>query len=79
MRWNVVIGGQIFSKSFRGYRESHTPGLFDKEGIALAILIFVLPLVFIALFNRVLPVFEPADDRTAAGIEVESDVQVPPE
>ncbi len=61
MRWNVVIGGQIFSKSARGFREALVPGLFEKEGVALAILIFVFPLVFIALFNRVLPVFEPAD------------------
>jgi predicted membrane protein len=61
MRWNVVIGGQIFSKSLRGFREAQAPGLFEKEGVALAILIFVFPLVFIALFNRVLPVFEPAD------------------
>ncbi len=65
MRWNVVIGGQIFSKSLKGYREAHTPGLFEKEGIAMAVLIFVLPLVFIALFNRVLPVFEQPDDTDA--------------
>ena len=63
MRWNVVIGGQIFSKSLRGFRESHTPGLFEKEGIALAILIVILPLVFITLFNRFLPVFEPLDTQ----------------
>ena len=69
MRWNVVVGGQIFSKSLRGFRESHTPGLFEKEGIALAVLIFVLPLVFIALFNRVLPVFEPAEEPTSATAE----------
>ena len=62
MRWNVVIGGQIFSKSMRGFREGHTPELFEKEGIAVAILIFVAPLVFITLFNRVLPVFEPAEE-----------------
>lgn len=67
MRWNVVIGGQIFSKSLRGFRESHTPELFAKEGIAMAILIFVLPLVFIALFNRFLPVFEPVDVPKASG------------
>ncbi|MEK7731004.1 MAG: NrfD/PsrC family molybdoenzyme membrane anchor subunit, partial [Planctomycetota bacterium] len=65
MRWNVVIGGQIFSKSLRGFREAHLPSLFEKEGIALAILIFVFPLVFIALFNRVLPVFEPPDAGNA--------------
>ncbi len=68
MRWNVVIGGQIFSKSMRGFREGHTPELFEKEGIAVAILIFVAPLVFIALFNRVLPVFEPAEEmKTDSG------------
>lgn len=66
MRWNVVIGGQIFSKSLRGFREGHTPGLFDREGIALAILIFVAPLVFITLFNRYLPVFEPVEKRDVA-------------
>jgi len=63
MRWNVVIGGQIFSKSLRGFREGHTPGLFEKEGIVLAVLILVLPLVFITLFNRVLPVFEPVGEE----------------
>ncbi|MHC4217370.1 MAG: NrfD/PsrC family molybdoenzyme membrane anchor subunit, partial [Planctomycetota bacterium] len=62
MRWNVVIGGQTFSKSLRGFRESEAPGLFAKEGIALAILIVILPLLFIALFNRILPVFEQTDD-----------------
>lgn len=70
MRWNVVIGGQIFSKSLRGFREGHTPGLFEKEGIALAILIFVLPLVFIALFNRVLPVFERIDKKGPSGANI---------
>ncbi len=65
MRWNVVIGGQIFSKSLKGFRETHVPELFEKEGIAMAILIFVLPLVFIALFNRVLPVFESNDEDIA--------------
>ena len=29
MRWNVVIGGQIFSKSFRGFRDYH-PEFFEK-------------------------------------------------
>jgi Ni/Fe-hydrogenase subunit HybB-like protein len=63
MRWNVVIGGQTFSKSLRGFRESEIPGLFEKEGIALAILVGVLPLLFIALFNRILPVFEQTGDE----------------
>ncbi|MHC4211000.1 MAG: NrfD/PsrC family molybdoenzyme membrane anchor subunit [Planctomycetota bacterium] len=65
MRWNVVIGGQTFSKSLRGFRENEIPGLFEKEGIALAILIVILPLLFIALFNRILPVFEQTGDEPA--------------
>lgn len=72
MRWNVVIGGQIFSKSLRGFREGHTPELFSKEGIVPAILILVLPLVFITLFNRVLPVFEPQNGQEAVEHKSES-------
>jgi Ni/Fe-hydrogenase subunit HybB-like protein len=73
MRWNVVIGGQTFSKSLRGFRESHTPGLFEKEGIALAVLIIVLPLLFIALFNRVLPVFEQTDEHSLEQAQLGAD------
>ncbi len=72
MRWNVVVGGQIFSKSMRGFREGHTPGLFEKEGIAMAILIFIGPLIFIAFFNKVLPVFEPAEEQETAPEKIPS-------
>lgn len=65
----MVLGGQIFAKSLRGFREGDVPGLLEKEGIAMAVLIFVLPLVFIALFDRVLPVFEPADEQDRASAE----------
>ena len=58
MRWNVVIGGQIFSKSMRGFRESYVPGLFGNEGIAVALMIFIIPFVFMALFNKFLPLYE---------------------
>ncbi len=69
MRWNVVIGGQIFSKSMRGFRETYVPELFGKEGVILAILILVGPLLFIAMFNRVLPVFEPREDEASVAPE----------
>jgi formate-dependent nitrite reductase membrane component NrfD len=58
MRWNVVIGGQIFSKSMRGFRESYVPELFGREGIAMAALILLIPFVFLAVFNRFLPLYE---------------------
>ncbi len=57
MRWNVVIGGQMFSKSMRGFREAYVPGLFDKEGIAAAVVILILPFILLLVFERVLPTF----------------------
>jgi Ni/Fe-hydrogenase subunit HybB-like protein len=60
MRWNVVIGGQLLSKSFRGLRSGYTPHLFDREGILVAIALFVAPFVLLYLFDRVLPIEPPA-------------------
>ncbi|MBI4613674.1 MAG: polysulfide reductase NrfD [Planctomycetes bacterium] len=68
MRWNVIIGGQMFSKSLRGFRESYSPGLFEKEGIAVAIVIFLIPFIIMAIFNRFLPLHQepeaPIDPST---------------
>jgi Ni/Fe-hydrogenase subunit HybB-like protein len=61
MRWNVVIGGQMFSKSLAGFRESYSPGLFEQEGIATAVVIFIIPFIFMAVFNRFLPLYERTD------------------
>jgi predicted membrane protein len=66
MRWNVVIGGQIFSKSMRGFRESYVPGLFEKEGIAVAVAIFLIPFIFLAVFNRILPLHEDGSGAAAS-------------
>ena len=62
MRWNVVIGGQMFSKSMRGFRETYVPGLFEKEGVLAAIVIFVLPFVLLAVFDRLIPTFSRVVD-----------------
>ncbi|MBI4211641.1 MAG: polysulfide reductase NrfD [Deltaproteobacteria bacterium] len=56
MRWNVVIGGQIFSKSFRGFRD-YTPHFLEKEGVLAAILLGLLPCVLLIVLSRVLPPF----------------------
>jgi predicted membrane protein len=65
MRWNIVIGGQLLSKSFRGLRSGYRPELFDREGILVAIGLLVLPFVLLWLFDRVLPI-EPAPPAEAA-------------
>jgi Ni/Fe-hydrogenase subunit HybB-like protein len=56
MRWNVVIGGQLLSKSFRGLRSAYEPHLFEKEGILTAIVLFLAPFLLLWVFDRILPI-----------------------
>jgi Ni/Fe-hydrogenase subunit HybB-like protein len=57
MRWNIVIGGQLLSKSFRGLRSPYSPEIFGREGVLVAIALVIMPFVLLWLFNRVLPIF----------------------
>ncbi len=57
MRWNVVVGGQLMSKSERGATTFH-PGWFEKEGIIPAILIMIAPIVILWLIGKVLPFWQ---------------------
>jgi predicted membrane protein len=61
MRWNVVIGGQLISKSGRGYRSAYEPALFEREGILVAILIFAMPFIVLIILDRILPIFDKAE------------------
>jgi Ni/Fe-hydrogenase subunit HybB-like protein len=54
MRWNVVIGGQLFSKSFLGYT-TYKMGLVSKEGLIVAVALTILPLVFLWVLVKLLP------------------------
>jgi predicted membrane protein len=54
MRWNVVIGGQLFSKSFLGYT-TYKMEFATREGLLPAILIMLLPFAILAVLLRVLP------------------------
>lgn len=56
MRWNVVIGGQLVSKSMRGFT-TYMPGIFEKEGIATAVVVFTAPFLILYLFHRLVPLF----------------------
>ena len=67
MRWNVVIGGQLFSKSLRGLRDAYHPQFFEKEGILATIVIIVAPFVLLALFEKILPMFRSVEEAYAAG------------
>lgn len=67
MRWNVVIGGQIFSKSGIGFRENYVPELGTREGVGMALLVFVIPFLIMGAFNRVLPLAVEGGDGEAGG------------
>ena len=54
MRWNVVIGGQLFSKSFLGYT-TYKMALVTREGSLVAIALTLLPLVFLWALVKLLP------------------------
>lgn len=54
MRWNVVIGGQLMSKSARGYTEFH-PLWFDKEGIIAVIIVMTIPFVILFVLGKIVP------------------------
>jgi len=54
MRWNVVIGGQLFSKSFLGYTV-YKMEWATREGLLPAILLLILPFVILAVLIKLLP------------------------
>ncbi len=54
MRWNVVIGGQLFSKSFLGYT-TYKMGFVTREGLLTAIILTILPFFFLWALVKLLP------------------------
>ena len=63
MRWNVVIGGQLFSKSFLGYT-TYKIGLVSKEGLLVAVFLSILPLFILWALIKLLPPW-PASNAPA--------------
>jgi Ni/Fe-hydrogenase subunit HybB-like protein len=57
MRWNVVIGGQLFSKSFLGYT-TYKLGFATREGLLPAVILMMLPFGILAVLLKLLPPWE---------------------
>jgi predicted membrane protein len=62
MRWNVVIGGRLFSKSFLGYT-TYKLDLISREGELVAAGLLILPFLILAVLMKILP---PWPERQAA-------------
>lgn len=56
-RWNVVIGGQLFSKSFKGLTV-YKISFFGMEGFLMAMALLILPLVILYVLFKFLPPWE---------------------
>jgi Ni/Fe-hydrogenase subunit HybB-like protein len=65
MRWNVVIGGQLFSKSFLGYT-SYKMAFATREGLLPALVLIALPFGILAVLIRLLPPWTHTEVATDA-------------
>jgi Ni/Fe-hydrogenase subunit HybB-like protein len=54
MRWNVVIGGQLYSKSFRGLME-YKMELTGIESLMTALVLLALPFIILTFLVKALP------------------------
>jgi Ni/Fe-hydrogenase subunit HybB-like protein len=57
MRWNVVIGGQLFSKSYLGYT-TYKLEFAAREGLLPSIGLMILPLGILWVLVKLLPPWE---------------------
>ena len=62
MRWNVVIGGQLFSKSFYGYTTFKT-GLIGSEGYLMAAVWIIVPFIILSFLLWLLPPWKKKEDE----------------
>jgi len=59
MRWNVVIGGQLFSKSFYGFT-SYKVNLIGGRDVLLSLLWFIVPFIILTFLLWLLPPWKKA-------------------
>jgi hypothetical protein len=60
MRYNVVIGGQLFSKSFLGFT-NYKLGLIGSEGLFMAVIWIVLPFIVLSFLLWLMPPWKKAE------------------
>ncbi len=71
MRWNVVIGGQLISKSLRGFI-TYSPPLFGISGIIAAAVFMIMPFVILAVLIYLIPPWQDeikVPERKGLGFE----------
>jgi Ni/Fe-hydrogenase subunit HybB-like protein len=64
-RWNVVIGGQLFSKSFRGLT-TYKMEVVGIEGLIAAIVLLITPFMILTVLLKLLPANESAEEAASS-------------
>ncbi|MGH7972691.1 MAG: NrfD/PsrC family molybdoenzyme membrane anchor subunit, partial [Limisphaerales bacterium] len=81
MRWNVVIGGQLFSKSLRGFM-SYKMEPWGMEGWLMGAILMVLPFIILTVFvklffdERLMASSHEMNGKAIQPEELESSVEV---
>lgn len=68
MRWNVVIGGQILSKTYLGYTTYIMP-FFGPESLSIALGIWILPFIILTILVKLLPPWEEPHEWEKVDLE----------
>jgi predicted membrane protein len=65
MRWNIVVGGQLFSKSLRGFTtyKIHFAG---QEGLVVAVAISLVPFLILSVLLWLFNPWEPSEESAVA-------------
>ena len=63
-RWNVVIGGQLFSKSFRGLT-TYKMEVVGIEGLFAAMALLITPFIILTVFLKLFPAWEAEGAKPA--------------
>jgi Ni/Fe-hydrogenase subunit HybB-like protein len=66
MRWNVVIGGQLFSKSFLGYT-TYKMQFATREGLLASIVLVILPFIILWVLIKLLPPWSETQPSALGG------------
>ncbi len=69
IRWNVVIGGQLFSKSLRGLTVYRVE-LLGVEGLGMTIGLLFLPFVILWVLVKLLPPWSDSETPDVSGVAV---------
>ena len=67
-RWNVVIGGQLFSKSLRGLTV-YKLDLLGPEGLLMAGALLILPFIILYVLTKLLPPWPQSEQDSISGDE----------